>query len=56
MLDLQQFKSFGIEPESKRVTALKSMQNFRAAFESIAGQVIVCDSGALCRLVDQGGD
>jgi microcystin degradation protein MlrC len=50
MLDLQQFKSFGIEPESKRVIALKSMQHFRAAFEPIAGQVIVCDSGALCTL------
>ena len=48
MLDLQQFKSFGIEPESKSVIALKSMQHFRAAFEPIAGQVIVCDSGALC--------
>jgi microcystin degradation protein MlrC len=50
ILDLQQFKSFGIEPESKRVIAVKSMQHFRAAFEPIAGQVIVCDSGALCTL------
>lgn len=50
MLDLQQFKAFGIEPESKRVIGLKSMQHFRAAFEPIAGEVIVCDSGALCTL------
>ena len=50
MLDLQQFKSFGIEPESKQVIVLKSMQHFRAAFEPIAGRVIVCDSGALCTL------
>jgi microcystin degradation protein MlrC len=50
MLDLQQFKSLGIEPERKGVIALKSMQHFRAAFEPIAGQVIVCDSGALCTL------
>jgi len=50
MLDLQQFKSFGIEPEPKSIIALKSMQHFRAAFEPIAGQVIVCDSGALCTL------
>ena len=50
MLDMQQFKAFGIEPESKRVIALKSMQHFRAAFEPIAGQVLVCDSGALCTL------
>jgi microcystin degradation protein MlrC len=48
MLDLQQFKSFGIDPERKRIVALKSMQHFRAAFEPIAGRVIVCDSGALC--------
>jgi microcystin degradation protein MlrC len=50
MLDLQQFKAFGIEPEQKRVIALKSMQHFRAAFEPIAGNIIVCDSGALCTL------
>ena len=50
MLDLQQFKSFGIDPENKSVVALKSMQHFRAAFEPIAGRVIVCDSGALCTL------
>lgn len=48
ILDLQQFRAFGIDPQSKRVVALKSMQHFRAAFEPIAGQVIVCDSGALC--------
>ena len=48
ILDLQQFKAFGIDPQSNRVVALKSMQHFRAAFEPIAGQVIVCDSGALC--------
>ncbi len=48
ILDLQQFKSFGIAPEHKSVVGLKSMQHFRAAFEPIAGRVIVCDSGALC--------
>lgn len=48
MLDLQQFRAFGIEPSAMRVVALKSMQHFRAAFEPIAGKVIVCDSGALC--------
>ncbi|PLX73915.1 MAG: microcystin degradation protein MlrC, partial [Desulfuromonas sp.] len=48
MLDLQQFRTFGIEPQGKHVVALKSMQHFRAAFEPIAGDVIVCDSGALC--------
>ncbi len=48
MLDQQQFRAFGIDPTAKRIVALKSMQHFRAAFEPIAGQVIVCDSGALC--------
>lgn len=47
MLDLQQLRAFGIEPTKRRVLALKSMQHFRAAFEPIAGRVIVCDSGAL---------
>lgn len=48
ILDLQQFKAFAIDPQNKKVVALKSMQHFRAAFEPIAGKVIVCDSGALC--------
>jgi microcystin degradation protein MlrC len=48
MLDLQQFRAFGIEPTDYRVIALKSQQHFRAAFEPIAGKIIVCDSGALC--------
>ena len=47
LLDLQQFKAFGINPKSKSVVALKSMQHFRADFEPIAAEVIVCDSGAL---------
>jgi len=56
MLDLQQFRSFAIEPTSKSVVALKSMHHFRADFEPIAARVIVCDSGGLCtpryRLLD----
>ena len=48
ILDLQQFRAFDIEPQRKSVVALRSMQHFRAAFEPMAGQVIVCDSGALC--------
>jgi microcystin degradation protein MlrC len=50
LLDLEQFRAFGIYPENKRVVVLKSMQHFRAAFEPLAGEVIVCDSGALCTL------
>ncbi|WP_281249782.1 M81 family metallopeptidase [Marivita hallyeonensis] len=48
MLDLQQFRAFGIDPATKPVVALKSMQHFRAAFAPIAGRIIICDSGALC--------
>jgi len=48
ILDLQQFKAFGMEPQNKNVVALKSMQHFRAAFKAISGKIIVCDSGALC--------
>ena len=48
MLDLAQFRAFGIDPAEKTIVALKSMQHFRAAFEPIASRIIVCDSGALC--------
>ena len=47
MLDLQQVRTFGIEPSDLRFLVVKSMQHFRAAFEPVAGKVIVCDSGAL---------
>ncbi|HQU66679.1 MAG TPA: M81 family metallopeptidase [Albidovulum sp.] len=47
MLDRQQLYAFGIDPTKRKTLALKSMQHFRAAFEPIAGKVIVCDSGAL---------
>ena len=50
ILDLEQFRTFGIDPVAKDVVALKSMQHFRAAFTPIAGRIIVCDSGALCTL------
>jgi microcystin degradation protein MlrC len=50
ILDLMQLQAFGIDPIAKKIVAIKSMQHFRAAFEPIAGEVIVCDSGALCTL------
>lgn len=50
LLDLRQFETFGIYPQKKTVVALRSMQHFRAAFTSIAGRIVVCDSGALCTL------
>ncbi|KQU86324.1 microcystin degradation protein MlrC [Ensifer sp. Root31] len=50
LLDQQQFRAFGIEPTAHRVIVVKSMQHFRADFEPIAGEIIVCDSGALCTM------
>jgi microcystin degradation protein MlrC len=47
ILDLQQFRAFGIDPARQRTLGLKSQQHFRAAFEPIAGNVVVCDSGGL---------
>jgi microcystin degradation protein MlrC len=47
MLDLQQVRAFGIDPAAQRFLVVKSMQHFRAAFEPVAGEVIVCDTGAL---------
>ncbi len=47
MLDLQQFRAFGIDPAKHRVVALKSQQHFRAAFGPIAGKIIVCDGSGL---------
>ena len=44
MWDQQQFKAFGIDPEKKRIVALKSMQHFRAAFEPIASHIFVAKS------------
>ena len=43
ILDLMQLAAFGIDPELKKVVALKSMQHFRATFEPLAAEVVVCD-------------
>jgi microcystin degradation protein MlrC len=49
ILDRMAFAAFGIDPAAKRVVALKSMQHFRAAFEPLAAEIVVCDSGAIAR-------
>ena len=46
--DLAQFTSLGIDPTRYRTVAVKSMQHFRAAFEPIAREVVLVDTGALC--------
>jgi microcystin degradation protein MlrC len=47
-VDLGQFTSLGIDPTRYPTVAVKSMQHFRAAFEPIAREVILVDTGALC--------
>jgi microcystin degradation protein MlrC len=47
-VDLGQFTSLGIDPTRYRTVAVKSMQHFRAAFEPIARDVVLVDTGALC--------
>src|SRR5277367_1404064 len=46
--DLAQFTSLGIDPTRYTTVAVKSMQHFRAAFEPIAREIVLVDSGALC--------
>lgn len=46
--DLQQFMHAGIDPSAMTTIGLKSMQHFRAAYQPLADEVLVCDSGALC--------
>ena len=47
-VDLAQFTSLGLDPTRYTTVAVKSMQHFRAAFEEIAREVILVDTGALC--------
>ncbi|UYN97124.1 MAG: M81 family metallopeptidase [Enhydrobacter sp.] len=47
-IDLQVFLSQGIDPRSKDVVVVKSVQHFRAAYAPIAREVIVVDSGGIC--------
>jgi microcystin degradation protein MlrC len=47
-VDLAQFTSLGVDPTRYRTVAVKSMQHFRAAFEPIAREVVLVDTGALC--------
>ena len=43
--DRMYFKSMGIDPEKKKVLAVKSAHHFRAAYGPIASQIIVVDDG-----------
>ncbi|MBT6094593.1 MAG: M81 family metallopeptidase [Rhodospirillaceae bacterium] len=45
--ELETFTHAGIDPREKDVVAVKSIHHFRAAYEPIARQVLIIDSGAL---------
>jgi microcystin degradation protein MlrC len=47
--DLAQFTSLGVDPTRYTTVAVKSMQHFRAAFEPIARDIVLVDTGALCQ-------
>jgi microcystin degradation protein MlrC len=47
-IDLQAFLSQGIDPHSKNVLVVKSVQHFRAAYAPIAREVVLVDSGGIC--------
>jgi microcystin degradation protein MlrC len=47
-IDLQVFLSQGIDPASKNVLVVKSVQHFKAAYGPIAREVVLVDSGGIC--------
>ena len=47
-IDLQIFKSQGIDPQAKAVLVVKSVQHFRAAYAPIAREIVLVDSGGIC--------
>lgn len=47
-IDLQVFLSQGIDPATKDVVVVKSVQHFRAAYAPIAREVVLVDSGGIC--------
>ncbi len=47
-IDLQVFLSQGIDPTTRSVVVVKSVQHFRAAYGPIAREVVVVDSGGIC--------
>jgi microcystin degradation protein MlrC len=47
-IDLQAFLSQGIDPRTKDVLVVKSVQHFRAAYAPIAREIVLVDSGGIC--------
>jgi microcystin degradation protein MlrC len=46
--DLGQFTALGLDPTRYRTMTVKSAHHFRAAFEPIARETVLVDTGALC--------
>jgi microcystin degradation protein MlrC len=47
-IDLQVFLSQGIDPRTRSVLVVKSVQHYRAAFAPIAREIVLVDSGGIC--------
>ena len=47
-IDLQVFLSQGIDPTTKSVLVVKSVQHFRAAYGPVAREIVLVDSGGIC--------
>lgn len=51
VMDLQVFRSVGIEPSEKSTLAVKSRNHFRAAYEPLAREVILVDAGGIASML-----
>ncbi len=47
LTEVEAFTHAGIDPRVRDVVAVKSMQHFRAAFQPLAREILICDAGAL---------
>jgi len=47
LTEVEAFTHAGIDPAKRDVVCVKSMQHFRAAFQPLAREVLICDAGAL---------
>ncbi len=50
VMDLQVFRSMGIEPSGKTTIALKSRNHFRAAYGPLAREVLLVDAGGIASM------
>lgn len=50
VMDLQVFRSMGIEPSEKTTIALKSRNHFRAAYGPLAREVLLVDAGGIASM------